>query len=474
MATAQLLSREENIARIKASLGAEEVDRRYKAVYRELAKNLKLPGFRAGKIPDNVIRQRVGMESITEMVADELKHLAVDSALDELKLSPRGGDTVWHSEPDPQPGQPNEYEFSLPVLPEVTLPDYRAYELTVPTLAVTDAMKEQFRERLQARFTEYPDKDGPAAEGDMLVASFTTADPDSGEATPLSAQNLQYVIGAEGNFPGWDEQLAGQTAGAELVFDFSVPADFADSRVSGKRVKVAMKVDSVHTRVIPEITAEFVKEHLNLDSMDEFEEYVTTMLNRERDHQVQQAKSQLVLQRITAEMGAEISADMISDELDGLIKEYDHQLRHHGSSLDQFLQEQQRSLPEYRESLKPSAVQKIKTFLVVKTVAEAESLQATSEDFQRYALYLMQYEGIPAEQIRELLKNAEFVRETTYQILREKVLAHLIASAKFNTEGEAAAAPPAAATPAAEEAAAPAGEEQAEQEPPADVKPDQD
>ena len=86
-------------------------------------------------------------------------------------------------------------------------------------------------------------------------------------------------------------------------------------------------------------------------------------------------------------------------------------------------------------------MQKIKTFLIVKAVSDEQELQATSEDFQRYALYLMQYEGIPAEQIQELLKNPEFIRETTYQILREKVLAHLVASVKFNEEsaGEGAA-----------------------------------
>lgn len=464
MSTAQLLSREENVARIKSSLGAEEVDHQFKVVYRELAKSLKIPGFRKGKVPDNVIRQRVGLESITEMVADELKHFAVDSALDELKLSPRGGDTVWHSEPDPQSGQPSEYEFSIPVLPEVKLPDYRSYELTVPVLAVTDGMKEKFRERLQARFTEYPDKEGAAAEGDMVVLSFTSSNPDSGEQTPLAAQNLQYVIGAEGNFPGWDEQLTGQSAGAELSFDFSVPADFADSRVSGRRVKIEMQITSIHSRVIPELDAAFVKEHLGLDSMEAFDEYVDSSLHSERDRQVQQTKSQLVLQRITAELTAEISADMISEELDGLVKEYDRQLRQHGSSLDQFLKEQQRTLPEYRESLQPSALQKIKTFLVVKTVAEEQGLQATTEDFQRYALYLMRYEGIPAEQVKELLKLPEFVRETTYQILREKVVAHLIASAKFNeSEGDAAAEETGEGEVSPEQPAAPAAEEQAPQ-----------
>ncbi len=154
MATAELLSRQDNIARIKATIGATEVDDHFKHVYREFAKGIDIPGFRKGKVPENVIRQRVGMESITSACADALKRFAISQAVEELKLTPRYGTTRWASEPDPEPGQSIEYEFSLPVLPEVTLPDYRAFELSVPVLAVSDEMKATYRRRLVDRFTE--------------------------------------------------------------------------------------------------------------------------------------------------------------------------------------------------------------------------------------------------------------------------------------------------------------------------------
>jgi trigger factor len=439
MATAELLSRQDNIARIKATIGATEVDDHFKHVYREFAKGIDIPGFRKGKVPENVIRQRVGMESITSACADALKRFAISQAVEELKLTPRYGTTRWASEPDPEPGQSIEYEFSLPVLPEVTLPDYRAFELSVPVLAVSDEMKATYRRRLVDRFTEYPEKEGAAEKDDGLLVAFTSASADSDEPLPLAADNLMYTVGDEGNFPGWDEHLAGSKAGDEHNFDFTVPEDFSDPRVAGQPVKINLSVESVHEVKPPTLDDAFVKEHLRLDSADKLDEFIDEALDRERDQQVHQMKSDMGLRRLTAELQAEVSDDMVEDELDGLVKDYDTRLRQQGGSLDEFLKGKGQELKEYRQELRNAAVQKIKVFLAIKTIAEAEDLNATADDFRRYALYLIQYEGIPPEKLKELMDEPEFMREATFQILREKVLVHIVESVQF-TETDAAKA----------------------------------
>ena len=433
MATAELVKRENNIAQIKITLGVEEVDLAYKKVIKEFSKNLNIPGFRKGKVPKNIIVQRVGAESVAGAVGDELKDFAIEEALDELKLSPRAGKTRWHSDPDPKEGEGIVYELSIPVLPEVTLPDYKNFELTVPVLAITDEMKDRFRQRLVERFTEFSDKAGAAVDGDAVLLGFSSKDAETGEDAPLAMQDMFYKVGAEGNFPGWDEVIRGSEANAHHDFDFVVPEDFADPRVQGKTLKVSLDVKSVHEMKEPEITAEFVKQHLNLDSLDDFEDHVTKMLTMERDQQVHQMKSEMVMQKIAAEMEAEISEDMISDELDGIVKEYDAQLRQHGTSLDAYVKDQGKTLAEYREGLHETAIQKIKVFLTVKQISEAEEMHASGEDFQRYAYMLMQREGIQPDQLRELINNPEFMREATYQIVREKVANHLAEAPTFTS-----------------------------------------
>jgi len=446
MPAAELVKRENNIAQIKVSLGAEEVDRYFKKVLKEFSSNMNIPGFRKGKVPKNVIVQRIGAENLSGAVGDELKQYAIDEALEDLNLTPRSGQTRWHSDPDPAEGEAIEYELSIPVLPEVTLPDYKAFELTVPVLSITDDMKDRFRQRLVERFTEFSDKAGACVEGDAVLLGFSSTDAETGEESPLAMQDMFYKIGAEGNFPGWDEIITGSEGGAHHDFDFTVPDDFADPRVQGKTLKVSLDVKSVHVMVEPEINEEFIKEHLKLDTMDQFEEHVEKMLSMERDQQVHQMKSEMVMQKIAAEMEVEISEDMIVDELDGLVREYDAQLRQHGTTLDEYVKDKGQTLAEYRETLRETAVQKIKVFLSVKQIAEVEDMNATGEDFQRYAYMLMQREGVPPEKMKELINNPEFMREATYQIIREKVINHCADVAQFNE------------TEATDEAAAPAEE----------------
>jgi trigger factor len=441
MAKVELVSRERNIAHMVVHLDAEAVDKQYKALFREYAKDLNIPGFRKGKVPPNVLRSRIGEDSLNSAAAEMLKELAVDEGLAELKLTPRHGAVTWHSDPEPREGQAVSYEVSVPVLPDVTLPDYRNYELAIPVLQVTDEMKRRYRERLAEKYTEYPEKDGAAGEGEALLISFASKFIETEEPSPLQHEGLLYVIGREGNMPGWDERLLGAAAGEHRTFTYLVPENFADQRVAKKSLVLDFDIKSIHSVIVPEVDEAFVKDTLHMESLAQFEEYLQISLERERDAQADQLKREQAIQRVATELEADITEDMVSDELDGMVKDNDRQLRQYQSSLDQYLKEKGQTLAEYRESLQEAAQRKIRFFLAVKTIADHEGLVATGEDFERYAIYLMQQEGIPAEQMRELMKHREFYTEAAYQIVRDKVLAHLAQSVKAQAEELAPEAP---------------------------------
>jgi len=434
MAKVELVSRENNTAHLTVQLEAAEVNQQFRRVYKEAARELSLPGFRKGKVPPNVVRQRLGSDTINSAAADHLKEFAIDEALTQLGLSPRQGQTRWHSDPDPKENEVLAYELSIPVLPDVTLPDYRNYELTVPKLVVTDAMKDRYRERLAERHTEFEPKDGAAADGDALQIAFSTRYVESGEDCSFKHDKLMYILGREGNLPGWDEHLAGHQTNDTVEFEYDMPENFADSRVAGKKLTVRVNVHQVNAVQTPQIDEAFIKQKLHMDSMDEFEKYIESALTYERDAQLNQMKRELSMQKLIEDLQAEISEDMITSEIDGLVKENDHTLRRYDSNLEQYLKEKNQSLQEYRDSLKPVALNKIKLFLAVKTIAEVESLTATAEDFQRYAHYLMQQEGLTAEQLKALVKEPEFANEATYQIVKDKALDHVARSARFTEE----------------------------------------
>ncbi|MCH7471831.1 trigger factor [bacterium] len=434
MAKAELVAREKNIARLKVELTSAEVDNVYRSVYHEYAKKLKIAGFRKGKVPPNIIRQRVGAENVDGLVGEHLKDYAIDQALAQHSLIPRKGEIDWHSEPSPSAGTAAACELSLSVLPDVSMPDYRSFELTVPRMNVTETMKERYRERLVERHTEFTPKNGPAGEGEAVELSFSSMYAEGGKPTPLEHSAMTYITGREGNLPGWDAQILGLRAGEGKEFECAVPGDFADQRVAGKKIKVSLKVKSVSTVQAPEINAAFVKEKLSMDSMEQFEDYLIESLNRECIAQMEQMKRELAMQKLVEGLEADITEDMVVSEIDGLVQENDRVMQQHGSSLDAYLEEKGQNLEDYRQSLNESALRKIKLFLAVRTVSDQEKLTASSEDFTRYVQYFARQEGMSAEKIGELLKHRGFVSEVTYQIMREKVVEHVAGSASFTEE----------------------------------------
>ena len=434
MANTELVSREANIAKLKVEVSAEEVGKIYQQLYRQLAKEVNLPGFRKGKVPPNVLRRQLGQETVDEAAADNLKDYAIDQALTEHNLSPRGN-PQWHSDPDPEEGASITYELSIPVLPVVTLPDFASFEITVPKLEVTEDMKARFKERLAERYTEYPAKEGAAGGGDALTLAIKSQYADSGEDAPFAIERMMYVMGQEGNLPGWDEKLTKQSAGTDLTFDYEMPKDFADQRIAGKTLKIELKVLEVNAIERPDVDEGFVKSHFNMDTMEDFEKFVDDSLNRERDQQAVQVRIDLAMQKLLAGLEAEITEDMITDEIDGLVKENDHNLHQYNSSLEEYLKQKGQSLGEYRDSLREPAINKIKHYLAIRTLSEQENIQASNEDYQRYAMLLIQREGIPADKVGELFRNRDFFNEATYQIIKEKAHALVGLRVKVISEG---------------------------------------
>src|SRR5688500_4075015 len=162
MPTVELLSREENVARVRVLLDAADVDRAFKAVYRQLAKEMKVPGFRPGKVPPNIIRQRVGVDVIRGEVDDRLRQFALNHALQEQDLTPRAGQPRFDGDPQPQEGQELTYEFTIDVLPEVKLPDYSNWTIEVPRVELNDELKQRYEQRMIDRFTQAEPKTDPA------------------------------------------------------------------------------------------------------------------------------------------------------------------------------------------------------------------------------------------------------------------------------------------------------------------------
>ena len=294
----ELVQSADNRATVRVSLDAKEVNRIFHDVYNYYSRKLKIPGFRKGKIPPKIILGRVGEEEIREQVRDNIKAQAVQKSVDELKLDIRSQKVVFTEEPLPSEDQPYELSYEVPLLPEITLPDYKRFRIPLKRVEANEEMLASYRSRLLDRFIEYADKDSPAELGDAIVYDLKTTFDDGEKEAPLRHEGALHVLGLEDNLPGYDEHFVGATAGAKLTFEYAMPNDFANRQVAGKTLIFEAAVNKVRTVKKPEVTAEFVKEHFKMDSLEEFNRYLRDTLGYELAEEEKRYKEEVSLSHL--------------------------------------------------------------------------------------------------------------------------------------------------------------------------------
>jgi trigger factor len=432
----ELLERVENRAKVRVTLDAKEVGRFFAGVIDHYNQSLKMPGFRKGKIPRNIIMNRVGAEEVAREAADELKEAAINQSLADLSLEARSNNVQFVDEKPPVDGEAYELVYEIPLLPELTLPDYKGFRIPIKRLVINDEMARRYRERLLARFTEYTTKAGPAEMGDAIVYSLKTTFDDGEKEAPLKHEDVLYILGEEDNLPGYDDHLVGAEAGGKLTFEYALPNDFPRGDIAGKTLIFEAEVKEVRTVKRPELTPSFVKENFKMDTVEEFQQYVHDALEYQATEEEKQYKQETALSHLLGRMAVIISEDMIKEETDYLVSSHERNLRSRGHSLAEMLKERDMSLEEYRNGLREDATRRLKEFLAVRAIARAENIQVSNEELSRYSATMMREYNVNAKDMKKLLRNREFLNDAMMEILRAKVFRHIAESAHFYYEDE--------------------------------------
>ena len=432
----ELVESADNKATIRVTFEPEEVNRSYASVLNEYRQNLKVPGFRKGKVPRNIILSRVGEDEVRDSVRERIKAAAFHDSIEELKLEVRSQNPRFIDDPLPIEDQACELTFEVPLLPEVTLPDYEDFRIPLKRVEANEKLLEQYRERLLERFVEYEDKDEPAELGDALVYDLKSTFDDGEKEAPLRHKDVLYILGRDDNLPGYDEHFVGAVADTNLTFEYVMPNDFPNKAVAGKTLILEAEVKAVRTVKHPEVTESFVKKNYKMDSLEEFDRYLRETLDYELSEEEKQYKDSVAIDHLLGRMAVNISEDMIKDETDYLVSVRERRLRAAGHSLAEMLKERNQSLDDYRQGLREEASRRLKEFLAVRAIARAKDMSVADEEMSRYTAMFMRQYKVTGKDMKKLLKNREFVNDAMMEIMRAKAIKHVAESAHFYYEDE--------------------------------------
>jgi trigger factor len=367
----------ESRVRVEAEVGTDELDRRVTQAARQLARNLRVPGFRAGKAPPPVVIQRVGREAVLDEAVRESIAGWYRTAIDEAGVIPIG-------EPDidmgdlPKAGEPLRFSIEIGVRPKATLGEYKGLEVARREPEVSDETIGSELDSLRERSAKLETVDRQAQRGDFVVMDF--AGSLDGVPFPGGEGRDQMIeLGSGRLVPGFEEQLEGAVGGEDRTVKVTFPDDYPATELAGKDAEFAVTVREVKAKQLPELDDELAAE-AGFDTLDELREDIRTRLGEVETQRIDGEFREAALDAVVEAATVEVPESLIEARARELWDSMLHSLAHQGITRDAYLRISGRSEEETIEQAKPDAEQALRREAVLAAIAEAESLEPTEDE----------------------------------------------------------------------------------------------
>lgn len=392
---------EGNKVRLTVEIDEAEMDGALDDVMKRLAREVRVPGFRPGKVPRKVLETRMGGavalrgEAIREAVPEFYSR-----AVDETEVDP-----IDQPDIDITSGEesgPVSFEAVVLVRPVVGIPGYGGLVVTLPGLEVTEEEVVAQVDRLRATSGELVPVSRPILTGDQVTIDIrgTRAEPDDdGDDNDLSAEDFLYEVGSDGMVPGLDDQLLGAKAGDALAFD-------AELEALGQTVRFEVAVKEVQELQLPDADDEWAAEASEFATVEELRADIAERLRQRRIVEAQMALQQRTVEALVELVTEEVPEQLVLAELRERIHDLNHRLEGQGMSLGQFLGVTGRSEEEFLDELRAGALQSVKADLALRALVEAEAIDITEEELDEELAAMGSRLEMEADLVRSQLEQA--------------------------------------------------------------------
>jgi trigger factor len=410
------------------------VDAEIDKVSRDYSKAARIPGFRPGKVPTKVVRQRF-RDQILHDVAHGLIPRAVDEALRERGVEPV--DTPDIKDVVVEEGQPLKFTATFETVPPIEPGDYASLAVTRRRAAVEDSAVDQALSQLRERSSRYePVEDRNVEQGDSVLmdlvrtAAKKTEEPlivIPGQETPRETEtdkhdNVTVDIGAPANPPGFDEALIGLAAGDQKSFDVVYPEDYSIKELAGTTVRYDVAVKAIRKRVVPDLDDEFAKDLGEFDSLAALTARVRADLEHEAGHEAERETRADLLKQLSSRVQFEVPASLLDREVDRRVEEFVRRL------MEQQIDPMQTNInwEEFRERQKEGAAEAVRSALVLDEIARREGITVPEADIEAEVARYAERTGRTAAAVRARLEKEGGLSRLYTGLRREKTVAFLL------------------------------------------------
>jgi len=403
--------------RVKVQVPAAEIDQAVEARLKDTAKNARLNGFRPGKVPMAVVRQRYGQDARNEVVGEVMRERYVQ-AITQENLNPAGYPQI---EPTVnESGQDLEFVATLEIYPEVQLAGIEGAEVERPVVEVTDADVEQMIETLRKQNASWAEVDRAAEDGDQVTLDFQGFlgdEPFEGG----SAENHDLVIGSGSFIPGFEEQLVGAKAGDDIEIKVTFPEDYQSENLAGQDATFKVKVHKVSGQELPAIDEAFIQQFgVEGGDVDTFRAEIKKNMTREAAQAVDNRVKQQVLDALKKANDIPAPQALVQQETDALKRQAAQQF---GLGEDFDVSQ----LPN--ELFAEQAKSRVQVGLLLAEVIKVHEADASDDEIKAKVEELSQQYQDPQQVIDYYMSNDQLKNQLKSSILEEKAVAVLLEQA---------------------------------------------
>ena len=392
---------EKNMAKLTIEVSAEDLDKAMEKAYQKQKSRISLPGFRKGKAPRKMIESMYGKGVFMEDAVNSLVPQEYTKALGECDLEIVSQPEINVTQMEP--GKALIFTADVAVKPEVTLGDYKGVEVPKSEIAVTD-------EEVDAEVKKEQDKnartvaveDRAAANGDITTIDFEGF-VDGVAFEGGKGTDYALTLGSGTFIPGFEDQLVGANTGDHVEVKVTFPEEYQAKELAGKEAVFQCDVKKIETKEVPELDDEFAKDVSEFDTLAEYKEDVKKKLTEKKEKEARTAKENAAVDKAIENAQMDIPELMTKTECRQMMDDFSRRMQQQGLSMEQYFQFTGQSMEKMMEDMKPQALKRIQTRLVLEKVAEAENIQPSEEEITEEIQKMADAYKMEADKIRKAI-----------------------------------------------------------------------
>jgi trigger factor len=422
---------------IEVEVPADEVSKTYRTIIKRYQKLARIPGFRAGKVPESLVRSKFAKE-LRQEVLEALVSERFQKAIVERNLRPVSEPQLLDLQLND--GQPLRFKAAFEVLPEFEVAGYDTVKVEKPQVELTqEEFESELGRLMDSQATVEPvDEDRPLMDGDWADIEFrgeikplaqtvteegvTSVSPEA----PITGEDVLIEIGGKNTLPAFNDALRGTKVGQELKFEVDYPADFGDSRLAGQTVSYDVTVKAIKHKTYPERDAELAKQLGNNETWEEFEAQMRERVGRRKKEALESGAKNKMLDELVGRFQFPVPESFVQQRVDARLERGLRALAQQGMKPEDM---RKLDFARLRAAQRDEAEREVRASLVVDRIADAENVAISDEELDNEVLMLSIQTREPYETLRERLTQdgglarlrEELRREKTSSVLYEKL-----------------------------------------------------